>query len=237
MGPVNLISCLSWRLFFFLLLSFSTNASKRCPAASCGNDSMPFRFPFRLEGQQSPSCGYPGFNITCSRGNTPILKLPYSGEFVIRYISYGLQLIVLNDPGGCLPKRLQGLDLSGSPFKALSYRDYIFLSCPSQLQESQLNGINCLGNSTHSTLVTSSMKVANSMSHVCKILYTRKIPVAGTVDFDEGEFTKELNKDLPLKWEEPNCGDCVERGGTCGYINEGSREIRCFYDDQRGRRY
>lgn len=221
-------------LLFFLL--FTTCASKHCSVSTCGgNKGIPIRFPFQLQNQEH--CGYPGFNLTCSNQGIPVLDIPYSGDFFVRGISYASKLIALYDPGNCLPGRLQTLNLTGTPYEALFYRNYYFVRCPTQFTESHYSGlsITCLGNSTYSVLATSSKRRAESMPKTCHV-DIKQIPVTGPIDLEEGEFTTQLNDDLQLIWDEPDCGDCEEQGGMCGFLNQTSQEIGCFYDAQQGKK-
>ncbi|XP_059663724.1 putative RING-H2 finger protein ATL21A, partial [Cornus florida] len=89
--------------------------------------------------------------------------LPYSGEFFIRDINYQTPQIQLYDPYYCLPRRLLDINLSGY------YQNYTFLSCPSELTRSRFTSIDCLSNSTNTTLATSSMTLVTSMT-MCKIM-------------------------------------------------------------------
>ncbi|KAJ6972497.1 hypothetical protein NC653_032936 [Populus alba x Populus x berolinensis] len=84
-----------------------------CSISACSIDDVPVRFPFRLEGNQPRNCGYPGFDLSCNNPRTTVLKLPHSGDFLVRDIDYCTQQIQLYDSDNCLPKRLLQLNLSG----------------------------------------------------------------------------------------------------------------------------
>ncbi|KAA8520741.1 hypothetical protein F0562_014987 [Nyssa sinensis] len=195
--------------------------------------SFAIQFPFRLKGQQPQNCGYPGFDLSCNSHGITVLNLPYSGDFFVRSINYHVQEIQLYDPYNCLPVRLLGFNLSGSPFIAAYYQNYTFLSCPSELTRSRFTAIDCLSNSTiTTTLATSSMNLATSMT-MCKIIFTLPIPVSWPLQYEDG-FSSDLNDDLRLTWEIPNCEDCEAQGGTCGFQNNTSQEVICIYDSGTG---
>ncbi|KAK1558824.1 hypothetical protein Q3G72_007117 [Acer saccharum] len=217
-------------------VAVNTNLQKNdeyCETSFCGNDGdvVPIRFPFQLERKQSGNCSFPGFRIGCNSHGKTILKLPNSGQFFVRDISYISQQISLYDPDNCLPGRLQSFNLSGSPFFVSFYHNYTFLSCPAQLTKSRYAAIDCLSNSTTSVLATISMSLVNSMTPSCQIISTLPVPVSWPVQYDEG-FSNDLNNDLRLTWSAPDCTDCESSGGECGFKSSNSQEIGCFYNSK-----
>ncbi|KAE8722116.1 putative Ubiquitin-like superfamily protein [Hibiscus syriacus] len=193
----------------YALLHAAAAAAEPCSITRCGRNEVPIRFPFRQQGKQPESCGYPGFNLGCRN---------------------------IYDPDDCLPRRLLSFNLSGSPFVAVFHQNYTFLSCPTQVTNSRLNTIGCLSNSTHSVLATSSINLANRMaSSSCRIISTLPIPVSGPAKSEEG-FTAELGADIQLTWYAPQCVECEEQGGICGLKNHSSEEIDCFNLPESGGR-
>lgn len=219
-------------LFLLLFFFFFFPAIHAAEISICGsgNESVPVRFPFHLQGLQSKRFGFPGFDLTCHSHNITVLKLPYSGEFFVRQINYATQEILLYDPGDCLPRRLLNFNLSGSPFVSAFYENYTFLSCPSSLTKSRFTSIACLSNSTNSVLATSSSGLANAMSSVCKVISTLEIPVSEPIQYSQG-FSTTLDNDLRLTWYSPDCSNCEAEGGVCGFKTNTSKEIGCFYND------
>ncbi|KAL2536341.1 putative RING-H2 finger protein ATL21A [Forsythia ovata] len=207
------------KVVFFVFLQFLViNARNDCKTQFCGNNSFEVRFPFQLQGEQLQNCGYSaGFVLDCSiRRNKAVLNIPYSGNFLVRGIDYLKQEIQLYDPDDCLPGRLMDLNLSSSPFMADYYQNYTFFSCPSDIAKSRFTTINCLSNSTISMLATSSMNLGPGYEH------------------NQG-FSSDLNDDLKLTWNVPDCVDCEEKSGICGFENSTSREIHCFQDPGTGK--
>lgn len=212
-----------------------------CPASKCGRNGPSIRFPFQLQSQSgrdnnSKGCGYPGFDLSCNSQSQTVVKLPHSGEFLVRSIDYSNQRIELYDPGRCLSRRLLRFNLSGSPFVAAFTQEYIFLRCPSQFRKFGLSVIDCLGNSTHSILVTSSLILANSTIPSCKVITISPVPVTWPSQYYEGFIDHDLNQDLLLTWYVPGCGDCETQGGVCGFRtnNNTTQQIGCFFTPQAG---
>ncbi|KAJ8573131.1 hypothetical protein K7X08_009642 [Anisodus acutangulus] len=220
-------------VFFVSLLLFSSVYAKYdCPLDSiCGNNRFDIRFPFGLEGlQKLQHCTYPGFNVKCNNQGRVVLNLPGAGDFYVRNIDYLTQEIQLYDPPNCLPKRLIDFQLPpSSTFKAVFYRNYTFLTCSTNLITSHFSVIDCMSNSTISTLATSSMTLASSMKSLynCSVNSTMPLPVSWTPQF-EVVFSTDLNNDLVLTWDEPNCQDCEPRRDLCGFKNATTGEIQCF---------
>jgi hypothetical protein len=200
-------------LFFFLLFFFrvTTEAAHGCSSSNyCGNnEDISVRFPFRLQGQQAETCGYPGFNLLCSKQNIPVLNIPNAGDFYVRDINYLTEQVQIYDPDNCIPKRLiHAFNLSNSPFIPALHKNYTFLSCPTQAIKSRWTRIECMSNSTTSVLATSSESLVNYLSNSsCSITASMAVPVMWQRNYNE-EFSDELDEDLLLTWTEPNCADC-----------------------------
>ncbi|KAJ4828950.1 hypothetical protein Tsubulata_028373 [Turnera subulata] len=192
-----------------VILHFIRLAADSCSNTKCRSDGVAVRFPFYLEGNQSQSCGHPGFDLRCNDQGFTVLELPDSGNFLVRSINYRTQQIQLYDSEDCLASRLLNFNLSGSPFLTASYFNYTFLSCTSQFVNSRFTYIACLSNTTTSVIATSSMSLVNSLSSLCQIVTTFPVPASWKVNRDEG-FTSQLNKDLKLAWDSPDCIKCEQ---------------------------
>lgn len=218
-------------LFLFHLFPVLYTAND-CPISICGNNaSFRIKFPFWLSTQKSQTCGYPGFAIRCDSQGIALLNLPSSGDFIVSSINYQTQVIQLEDPYKCLPKRLMELNLSGSPFKAAYYRNYTFLSCPLNFTTSRFTTIDCLSNSTSTTLATSSTSLVDLLT-VCKEKCTLLVPVSRPLQIDDN-FSSELN-DFELTWSVPNCYNCKANGGFCTFNNSTSIDTICSHNNQTG---
>ncbi|XP_047340292.1 RING-H2 finger protein ATL22-like [Impatiens glandulifera] len=221
-------------LFIYLFVIFITililpiYAQKSCKSAYCSNDnSLQIRFPFILKGQQDESCGYPGFNLTCSSQGLAAIDLPFSGRFFIRNISYNTQVIQLYDPDNCLPKRLNiGLNLSGSPFMAYSYRNYSLFSCPFGFNSSlSYSTIYCLRNSTNTVVAFDEYySIIFRMGNInCTEMYTISVPSLIYNSHSDG-----IN-DMSLTWIQPQCAYCEMHGGNCVLTSVGSQDVQCLF--------
>ncbi|XAR53962.1 hypothetical protein NMG60_11028916 [Bertholletia excelsa] len=217
-------------LFSSFLPSALCSAGNDCPSSGCSATAFPVRFPFRLVGgDQPPHCAYPGFDLRCANDGSTILSLPGSGDFSVQYINYRAQMIQLYDHAGCLPRRLMTLNLSGSPFTAVHYVNYTFVSCPADLYRSRFTIIDCLSNSTNSTFAITSASLASMTT--CKIIAAVLVPVPVPSRQLDGGLSSALDGDLLLTWNMPDCKPCEARGAQCGFKNSSSTEVVCVGDD------
>ncbi|KAK8301204.1 hypothetical protein V6Z12_D04G005900 [Gossypium hirsutum] len=112
---------LIYSLFCFILavnVAEAVPIQDDCKVRRCNHQDPPVRFPFRLEGQQSPHCGYPhpGFQLSCSENKQTLLKIPRSLKLLVKHIDYEAQRIDFYVPGRCLWQQLLDLNLSAFPF-------------------------------------------------------------------------------------------------------------------------
>lgn len=214
-------------LTIFLPYIFASLAYCYCPITTCTNDTLtPIRFPFHLDHQRTENCSYPGFDLHCTdRGHTAI-TLPHSGEFLVRHINYQTQILLVNDPNDCLPRRLlEGFDPSGTPFQADFYDNYTFLSCPTDFIDARFDVIDCLSNSTTTVIATSLTDFTADVSRACQLIRTVAVPFSLS---ENNSFTSRLRQDVLLSWFVPDCKDCEARGRVCGFQSNGNRQIGCF---------
>lgn len=229
--------------FIFLSLSLlflhSIHAQHECSSRFCGNNPYGIRFPYKLQSQQHPHCGYPGFDLRCTKlksKDVVLLNLPYSGDFLVRGINYRVQEIQLYDPNGCLPQRLLSLNVSSSPFAIGYSKKFTFLRCPPEVVRSRFTIIDCLSNSTSSVVATSSMSLVKYLSMCSTIAADLPVSVSWPLNNkDDDWLSSNLNGDLRLTWEDPDCQGCVARGGLCGFLNRTSDQISCFSDPKIGK--
>ncbi|ESW19297.1 hypothetical protein PHAVU_006G112600 [Phaseolus vulgaris] len=222
-------------LFHFFILFAVAYASSDCQYYSwCSDNNILIRFPFQIQGQQHPYCGYPGFKLTCSNDSKTVITLPYTGKFFVRNINYLRQQMQVYDPDDCLPKRLLSLNLSGSPFiVASSLRNYTLLSCPTRHTGSQFIPIDCLSNSTSFVSAIPSVNFTNSLLQSCHVLKKLSFPVLGP---NQETFRDELlSGDLLLAWHAPDCRYCESQEAMCGFESINSDQVRCFSDYQTER--
>ncbi|KAL3829753.1 hypothetical protein ACJIZ3_018555 [Penstemon smallii] len=197
-------------VYIFLFLSV-VQAIKDCRTSYCGNtNGLAINAPFSLEGQQPQKCDSPGFSLSCNGQNKAILNIPYSGKFYVDFIDYYSKIITLSDPENCLPRRLLSLNLSSSPFKAASYQNYTFLSCPRDKVSFTTYAIDCLSNSTTKILAIKYPTEVMQWS-MCKEIVTLPIPVSS---FNNFKYYFGFPLSLDLTWNESTCTSCSSSSAT-----------------------
>ena len=117
----KLVSCLQMgiSLFFFLLsmrLFAEINGVSQdddCKVSRCSHHGPVIRFPFRLKYHPSESCGYPGFELSCSETNQTMLELPNSVRLSLEKIDYTSQEIIARFPHeDCFENQIPNVNLS-----------------------------------------------------------------------------------------------------------------------------
>ena len=220
-------------IFFFCSSLHTTTSRDTCVKAVCHRTEPVIRFPFRIEGRQPKSCGYPGFDLSCDHNSSQtLLELPYSGKFSVQRIDYAAQEIWINDPNNCLPQRILTLNLSASPFTAVYYQDFTFFNCSLDYLRHGLNPIACLSGDNYTIFATSSTRVVSSLSLSCQRVATVPVPVEWP--FYEEILSPDLSNNLWLTWNKPKCRKCESRGGKCRLKANSTREIICSSVPVRG---
>lgn len=215
-------------VFYTLLFHLqSTRGKQFCNPISCGD--VDIKFPFGLKGAND-NCSYsPRFQLSCNNLSQTILKLPNSGDLIVKSIDYRAQTIRVNDPEGCLPNRfMHDWNLSGSPFKLnpiiyQSYYNLTFLRCPNNSTGSSSFGLACLSNkgknknssdtdiSSSMVLVSWSRPIVSSLSQRCEVIGWGRVPISWA-EMPMWPFWPDLNSDVRLVWTEPWCANCALDG-------------------------
>lgn len=200
-------------VFFLFFLSSPVNSDNLCPVSYCPNNNLPIKYPFRLEGHQTPNCSYT--DLKCTSQGAVILNLPDFGDFYVRDIHYGdnYPLILLYDPQNCLSKRIMGSNfLSFFPGEASDFQDYTFYSCPYDLVAwKKLPTISCLSNSSSAAVAIRVDLVQRKREmYRCREIVTSSMPVSRR---DPPEFIED-ERELVLQWFANSCRSCpyVRRG-------------------------
>ncbi|XP_022899269.1 putative RING-H2 finger protein ATL21A [Olea europaea var. sylvestris] len=200
-------SILNFLIFFFFFVC-AVHSKDQCSTSSCGDGRVDIKYPFNLSGQKLENCEY--INLKCVNENITSINLPYSGEFYVQDIYYGLKIIQVYDPSNCLPRRLLNLNLSSSLLGAIEYQEYTFYSCPQDLLESDFTVIDCLSNSTSATVATSfASRELMEGEYMCKLMFTSSIPVSPSQLDPWGSFSN-----LQLVWNDLSCKDCEGTDGS-----------------------
>ncbi|MCH91127.1 receptor-like kinase [Trifolium medium] len=168
----------------------------------CGPDGPRIRFPFRLKDKETEqSCGYNGFDLTCSDTNKTQIEFPSpSGAIILQVmkIIYPDNLLYVTDPENCLPS--QFVKLLRSPISPFQFSEspgfrynFTILHCSSSLCPVIVD--------SNRTLFDSGLD---------PILCTK------TSDFTSSTaYTVLDNNYLVLTWSKPNCSKCEKEGKMC----------------------
>ncbi|KAG6684328.1 hypothetical protein I3842_12G057400 [Carya illinoinensis] len=211
-------------IYFFLVVVLVTGLGEgqnECDVSRCGSFGPDIFFPFRLNSQPD-SCGYHGFNLSCTDRNETMLQLPNLVKFFVKSIDYKSQVIQLSDPENCLPRQLRQIELSSSPFLfQKEYRfDFALYSCyPAERESIYGYLISCLSDNSHKVYSFDSRDIADLPIASCTKMYNLlSCPVIPGHD-----------DVLELKWLTPACGHCAEKGRKCRLkINGIESETECF---------
>ncbi|CAI8583186.1 unnamed protein product [Vicia faba] len=229
-------------IFLIILVSLCKTQSEdsTCGTSSCETFGLQIRFPFSTnQPNQTNLCSYPGFELTCSNTTTlsePLLTLPNSETFVVKHISFIDQTVWVNDPNKCLPKRFMSdkhhgfmSNLKDSPFRLSDYYTFVnvsFLKCPSNSTvSSMLRPISCL-NLDYPVVAMRSDETpfATPWVALCEFITSAMVPVEDT----NWLFWNGYYSNIALQWDNPDCGSCEERGGTCGLVEEDRLRLACY---------
>ncbi|XP_061979661.1 LEAF RUST 10 DISEASE-RESISTANCE LOCUS RECEPTOR-LIKE PROTEIN KINASE-like 1.2 [Populus nigra] len=212
-----------------------------CNPESCG-DGQNINFPFYIRNKQEPSCGYPGFSLSCNNKSKPVLKLS-NNEYIIHEIYYQNQSLrvsnaaVFGKSTSCIPQ-IQNMSLADDRFHLPSNRASLFLlyNCNSTLlaNDSELLNykVDCFGeNGTVSTLaMLDDDPLLGPASDKCET------GAVAPVDVYRGENVGSermllLERGFVLNWIASNCSICEESGGKCGFDNA-TYHFKCFCPDR-----
>ncbi|KAF4353201.1 hypothetical protein F8388_014669 [Cannabis sativa] len=223
-------------------LTTAQNINNNCDSLTCtgATNPPPVHFPFRLTNRNSSQpnrCSYrTGFDLSCNNQNQTIIRLS-SGEFAVHQINYEEQSLFINDPSGCLPKQFMNRELdffNTFPFVIDRVENYTFLNCSKDFiakMKYDLNPISCLSddngefsvfavptmfyyyNRGSMTVDSQSFSPSPSESPLgsCSEISTAMVPRPYNPFFWPG-----TTGDIQLWWVDPNCRDCLARGGDCG---------------------
>ncbi|KAL5541297.1 hypothetical protein UlMin_042519 [Ulmus minor] len=229
----------------FFLFSFITTktTSKTCPITYCSSigSSSPVKFPFgpfqsTVQNRDS-RCSYPGFDlISCQDDTQTTISLP-SGDFAVRMIHYGLQILTIDDPQTCLPKRLlsQNFTVLGTPFTVRNFGSFTFLNCSSTAVSAgdELVTISCLSGSDFTVKAIPTV-IFTAAPPSCSVISEVLVPLTTSSQRWLENWRLHLNAYIVLYWDEPSCDDCERRGGDCGFKSDTGLEIGCFNVPRQG---
>ncbi|KAA3464665.1 rust resistance kinase Lr10-like [Gossypium australe] len=215
-------------LFCFILavnVAEAVSIQDDCKVRRCNHQDPPVRFPFSLEGQQSPHCGYPhpGFQLSCSENKQTLLKIPRSLKLLVKHIDYEAQRIDLYFPGRCLWQQLLDFNLSAFPFvkEQPAAESYYLFECSSQDEDLYRRyRVDCLS-TPGSEIIAFASDGYNYGENLLNCSYFR--------NFSTPISPYDIR--FQLRWYKPDCGDCEAQGRGCRLNNNNStkEQTECFY--------
>ncbi|XP_021749543.1 LEAF RUST 10 DISEASE-RESISTANCE LOCUS RECEPTOR-LIKE PROTEIN KINASE-like 1.2 isoform X1 [Chenopodium quinoa] len=219
-------------LQFHLLLSLSENHYGDCEPRKCGNQTI--KYPFHIQNDQKPYCGYPGFGVSCNFDSFPVFNI--SGDaYIIKNISYETQkfqvinsALVEDVPSsrGCFHS-LHNLTMPHDSINFSMNNDYLYVfpDCPEKvLKEYRDKRVNCgrLAVYKNDSNLQDLEKKCNGV--VIEVPYYVE-------DQTKGKVMDMLERGVLLNWKAYNCTVCLKSGGQCGF-DEPNSQFNCFCPDR-----
>ena len=136
-------------LLFVLFIVDLGEGHNWCPEPKqCGDYGPDIRFPFQLIKDRQPN-HHGGFDLYCNDKNDTVLKLSTSVKAFVKHIDYKSQSIIVTDSNNCFLRKIQGLNLSSTPFRFTNYlSNYSLFSCMPDTEYYSYQ-IHCLSISRH----------------------------------------------------------------------------------------
>ncbi|XP_015878446.3 rust resistance kinase Lr10 isoform X2 [Ziziphus jujuba] len=225
-------------LSLFLLVTVNTAGkgtdADECKPTRCKHNGPAIKFPFWLRNRQPPHCGYTGFELSCTttKKKHTVLELPSSVKLFVKHINYTTQQIQVYDPHSCLPKQLQRLNISASPFQFVvvdesrnSLDSFSFFNCSSGKQGYNSSIFPCL--STHGYQVQAYSDRYTTLLGLLPPPPCRKMYDTAPIPRD---IIESMKHDFYLSWSNPMCNKCAAKGLECRLDGNGTEsQTRCFY--------
>jgi hypothetical protein len=78
------------------------------------------------------------------------------------------------------------------------------------------------------------VNLVNSLPESCSVIKRLLVPVARKERFGEN-LRDDLNADLQLTWDKPDCSVCETQGLMCGLADIYTNQVVCMSDNQEGK--
>ncbi|OIT04671.1 PREDICTED: rust resistance kinase Lr10-like [Nicotiana attenuata] len=213
----------------------------QCLPTKCGDFGPVIRFPFRLKNRQPTNCGYPGFELSCTKDNVtqfmlqlPLqasiknIDIPISANVSVQEIDYKSQTIRLSElNASCLPRQISNINSSASlfSFDQNSYGGFTLFNCSSNKKYSTSSDrINCLSSPHYDVLAFRSYNSITQFPSSCTKMYNIS-DVPNEVFFGRPEYSR---TQIYLHWSKPFCRNCEADGKYCKLKSNGSgSETEC----------
>ncbi|CAL9191925.1 unnamed protein product [Musa hybrid cultivar] len=232
--------------FFFWILCLvvgspvlaATIGSGDCQPQRCGNHTI--KYPFWLSNKQPSYCGVPPFNLTCSNsgGQAEIISFDvFDGAYHVKNIFYenkSVQITAAGFDDDRCPLPTFNITSGLYPFDLSSANKRIFflVNCSSSVNlPASYQNISCAtdgGLSYFGGEYNGSGKL-NLSGGVCTLLV---VPVVGYIDVGiDVNYSALLRTGWLLNWTAPDCTECSDSGGQCGF-NDTTTKFMCICPDQ-----
>ncbi|KAF6151876.1 hypothetical protein GIB67_010450 [Kingdonia uniflora] len=229
-------------IIFLLILHYTPLEASQdeCSRVSrCKHHAPAVRFPFKLKGHHPDHCGYPGFELYCTTEKETMVKLPSSGDFIVKSINYKSQFMDIADPDNCIPRRLlQHLNFSESPFHQFKINimdeygpvvvhleefNLTFFNCsPGYRYTTQLIStsykLSCLGAPGYEVRAIYAGEIIAGLGEALRLTSCRKIQTIKHV-LMRGSDDHQYEFFLRFSWSLPICRSCEELGMRCRLKN------------------
>ncbi|THU64399.1 hypothetical protein C4D60_Mb01t26060 [Musa balbisiana] len=240
MNPRILLS-----LKFFWILSLvedrpvlaETIGSGDCQPQRCGNHTI--KYPFWLNNKQPSYCGVPPFNVTCisSGGQAETISFNvFDGAYHVKNIFYenmSVQITAAGFDDDRCPLPTSNITSGLYPFVLSSANKRIFFlaNCSSSVNlPASYQNISCAtdgGLSYFGGEYNGSGKL-NLSGGVCTLFV---VPVVGYIDVGiDVNYSALLRTGWLLNWTAPDCTECTDSGGQCGF-NDTASKFMCICPD------
>ncbi|KAL5548496.1 hypothetical protein UlMin_003727 [Ulmus minor] len=202
-------------LSFFLFLLRVLAVPKECREERCGGFGPIIKFPFRLKDRQPVSCGYPGFDLSCTSDNQLLLDLPLPFKIHVYNIDYVSQEIELYADGyykdvncSSLPKQLsQFLNLSLYPFQHSRQNTSILNCSSSSIERDNFFGpIPCLSVNNYSIYMIPSFSL---------VKYSNEFVSCTKIKDVTTNISQLIIGSSIMSWYKPDCSHCEAKGKSC----------------------
>ncbi|KAL8201132.1 hypothetical protein R6Q57_012471 [Mikania cordata] len=242
----KLKKCINLLFLSFFLFNPSFCLDPRygfCVPKDCG-DGLNITYPFFINNLQDPSCGYPGFNLTCNNGSS-ILQLSGNDftvkqiDRVTRHIRLQNAAILANQTEFCSSK-IKNLTLDPNRFTFDNARttQLVFISNCSGTFSNDLERyrIRSCEKSMEFVMAANDKNLRN-VTDGCggggEIVETpvELVGGGGSVVVDGGNYTEVAERGFLLRWFSADCSDCERSGGKCGF-NTPTYQFICFCPDR-----
>lgn len=236
---------LIFTFFLFFHQSFSLDPNyEACVPKDCG-DVRNITYPFFIDGEQDPSCGYPGFEVHCNE--SAMLRIS-GNEFVIKDIRYSnsyLRLqnaaILPNQTEPC-PKMIRNLTLDPNRFRFgnASTMKLVFISnCSGNLTtDLEKYSIKSCERSNKEVVMLDNDPNLKNVTDICgngSETVETPVELSGGVGrnlvVDGGNYRDVMERGFMLHWLATDCDVCLSSGGRCGF-NRTKFGFRCFCPDR-----